>query len=112
MNGVQLFPVILVAIALFPFMKGITTTLGYSSIKFAASVDCTISVYEGNYDIHAKPPKINSYYYIALFPFMKGITTGRWLVTTVLSNPCNHCTISVYEGNYDEYQLNPQMFVA
>ena len=31
---------------------------------------------------------------------MKGITTraGRWLVTTVLST---HCTISVYEGNYD-----------
>ena len=38
-------------IALFPFMKGITTSIGGASVKDGTSIsDCTISVYEGNYD--------------------------------------------------------------
>jgi hypothetical protein len=62
-------------VALFPFLKGITT-LPVITLSFCIFHKCcTISVFEGNYDF-----KFQFYIYflavwVALFPFLKGITT-------------------------------------
>ena len=113
------------SIALFPFMKGITTfpnflnpwrvilklhyfrlwrelRLGliFSKNTFGYFSNCTISVYEGNYD-RGKVLSFPAQGIIALFPFMKGITTLIASILWLSLMLFNDCTISVYEGNYD-----------
>ena len=116
-----------ILIALFPFMKGITTLI-FPMLPIKPSIDCTISVYEGNYDALKKmftyiEDNILHYFRlwrelrlvkdisvddltdpIALFPFMKGITTRGLCIIIVLT--VIHCTISVYEGNYDPFECH------
>ena len=75
----------LALIALFPFMKGITT----ANDKFN-SLNVLFSS-------------------IALFPFMKGITTKR--KPSDMDGYLLHCTISVYEGNYDKNFCNCKPFL-
>ena len=67
-------------VALFPFLKGITT---FTKNNFAVSNfknSCTISVFEGNYDLDCQ-------LFYSLF------------------SPSFSCTISVFEGNYDDKNL-------
>ena len=66
---------------------------------------CTISVYEGNYDSNKLILMLIKSKWIALFPFMKGITTRIRPSLLRMQQDYTDCTISVYEGNYDFTRL-------
>jgi hypothetical protein len=113
------------SVALFPFLKGITTSIGYLNKKNYCLLCCTISVFEGNYDFRSSANTHNYlrkletgctisvfegnydknficfcyFHNVALFPFLKGITTPS--KNSLISTISTRCTISVFEGNYD-----------
>ena len=90
-------------IALFPFMKGITTCYSCHHSP-TLEIDTPIALFPFMKGITTRaeecPNPIAHILFIALFPFMKGITTFVAL-PKMCKHHLLHCTISVYEGNYD-----------
>ena len=89
-------------IALFPFMKGITTSSSVQGSILSPCFYCTISVYEGNYDCFSQSflNQINTFL-LHYFRLWRELRLGR-LSACYKPQTCKHyCTISVYEGNYD-----------